>query len=82
MGSCADTVDIVGRLVRVGPKQVLTDDPDAIRSLSSLRSTYFKAPWYKPLATLVRGADNVASIVGNENRAKQYSERILLAPVV
>lgn len=35
-----------GSLIRVGPNEILTDDPDVIRRMSSVKSTYLKSGWY------------------------------------
>lgn len=35
-----------GSLVRVGPNEVLVDDPDLIRKVSSTKNTYTKGNWY------------------------------------
>ncbi|KAH7144940.1 cytochrome P450 [Fusarium sp. MPI-SDFR-AT-0072] len=35
-----------GPIVRVGPNEVLVDDPDLIRKVSSTRNTYTKGNWY------------------------------------
>ncbi|KAF9773462.1 hypothetical protein IL306_008703 [Fusarium sp. DS 682] len=35
-----------GPLVRVGPNEVLVDDPDLVRKVSSTRNTYTKGNWY------------------------------------
>ncbi|RBA16038.1 hypothetical protein FPRO05_11888 [Fusarium proliferatum] len=35
-----------GPLVRVGPNEVLVDDPDLIRKVSSTKNTYTKGNWY------------------------------------
>lgn len=38
-----------GPLVRVGPNEVLTDDPDALRQVNGARGAYARAPWYQGL---------------------------------
>lgn len=35
-----------GSLVRVGPSDLLTDDPEVIKRLSSAKSQYWKSKWY------------------------------------
>lgn len=35
-----------GPLARVGPNELLTDDPDVLRKTGSARSKYGKDPWY------------------------------------
>ncbi|KAJ5092657.1 cytochrome P450 [Penicillium alfredii] len=35
-----------GPLVRIGPNEIMTDDPDIIRGMSSVRSTFTRGEWY------------------------------------
>lgn len=35
-----------GPLVRIGPKYIITDEPDIIRTISSARSSYHRDGWY------------------------------------
>ncbi|CAN9194932.1 unnamed protein product [Alternaria alternata] len=35
-----------GPLVRIGPNEVLTDDPNVLRTVSSTRSNYARSDWY------------------------------------
>lgn len=37
-----------GPLVRIGPNDLLTDDPDIIRRLSATKSQYRRSSWYDP----------------------------------
>lgn len=36
-----------GHLVRIGPNQLVTDDPDVLRHLWAVRSPYKKGPFYE-----------------------------------
>ncbi|KAL2157261.1 hypothetical protein VTH06DRAFT_6301 [Thermothelomyces fergusii] len=36
-----------GSLVRVGPNEVITDDPDVLRRIMAVRSPYIRGPWYE-----------------------------------
>ncbi|OLN81430.1 Pisatin demethylase 24 [Colletotrichum chlorophyti] len=36
-----------GPLVRIGPNDLITDDPDIIRRMNSARSTYGRSSWYE-----------------------------------
>ena len=36
-----------GPLVRIGPNEVLTDDPNVLRTVSSTRSNYARSCWYR-----------------------------------
>lgn len=38
-----------GRVVRIGPRELITDDPDLIRRMNGARSTYRRSSWYTPL---------------------------------
>ncbi|KAI5921423.1 pisatin demethylase [Camillea tinctor] len=42
----ADLPQRYGPLVRVGPNEISTDDPEVIRRISAVRSEYGKDPWY------------------------------------
>ena len=35
-----------GPLVRIGPNEIMTDDPEIIRSMSAVRSTFTRGEWY------------------------------------
>lgn len=35
-----------GPLVRVGPNELTTDDPEILRRIAAVRGTYGKDPWY------------------------------------
>jgi hypothetical protein len=37
------------RVVRIGPNELLTDDPDLVRRMSAARSAYTRSSWYTPL---------------------------------
>lgn len=41
--------DRYGHLVRIGPNELLTDDPDIIRRMSAARSNYRRSNWYKSM---------------------------------
>ena len=36
----------VGSLARIGPKHLLTDDPNLIRKILAVRSRYSRGPWF------------------------------------
>ncbi|KAL2192664.1 cytochrome P450 [Corynascus similis CBS 632.67] len=36
-----------GSLVRVGPNELITDDPDVLRRMMAARSPYTRGPWYE-----------------------------------
>ncbi|KAK4033209.1 cytochrome P450 [Parachaetomium inaequale] len=38
-----------GSLVRVGPNDLITDDPDVLRRMMAARSPYTRGPWYEAL---------------------------------
>jgi hypothetical protein len=41
-----DLNNTYGPMVRIGPEEVLTDDPEIIRHMSSARSVYRRSKWY------------------------------------
>ncbi|KAI0120747.1 cytochrome P450 [Hypoxylon sp. NC0597] len=41
-----EATDKYGSLVRVGPNELITDDPEVLRRMMSVRSTYTRGPWY------------------------------------
>jgi hypothetical protein len=43
----------VGKLVRIGPKEVLISDPEAIKVIYTLRSGFTKVPIPTPLLMIV-----------------------------
>lgn len=51
-----------GRLVRVGPNYLLTDDPETLRQISAARSEYNRDEWWVSLS-LTPGSDNLATIL-------------------
>ncbi|CAG9956833.1 unnamed protein product [Clonostachys rosea f. rosea IK726] len=38
--------DKYGSLVRIGPNELVTDDPEVLRRMNSLRGAYERGPWY------------------------------------
>ncbi|KAL2166987.1 hypothetical protein VTG60DRAFT_1881 [Thermothelomyces hinnuleus] len=36
-----------GSLVRVGPNELITDDPDVLRKMMAAKSPYIRGPWYE-----------------------------------
>ncbi|KAF7541948.1 hypothetical protein G7054_g352 [Neopestalotiopsis clavispora] len=41
--------DKYGHLARIGPNDLVTDDPEVIRRMSAARSPYGRSDWYQPL---------------------------------
>ncbi|KAK4107196.1 cytochrome P450 [Canariomyces notabilis] len=39
--------DKYGSLVRIGPNELATDDPDVLRRMMAVRSAYTRGPWYE-----------------------------------
>lgn len=51
-----------GRLVRVGPNYLLTDDPETLRQIASARSEYYRDEWWSSLS-MTPGYSNLATIL-------------------
>lgn len=58
-----------GRLVRVGPNYLLTDDPETLRQISTARSQYNRDEWWVSLS-LTPGSSNLATILEAEPHDK------------
>ncbi|KAL1845060.1 hypothetical protein VTK73DRAFT_1208 [Phialemonium thermophilum] len=41
-----EVTDKYGSLARIGPNELVTDDPDVLRKMMSVRSPYTRGPWY------------------------------------
>jgi hypothetical protein len=50
-----------GRLVRIGPHELLTDDPDLIRQMNATRSAWKRSRWWD-LARFIPRHDNILSV--------------------
>ncbi|KAK2020401.1 cytochrome P450 [Colletotrichum zoysiae] len=62
-----------GHLVRVGPNDIITSDPDLMRHILGVRSNYKRSGWYGAMR-LDPGRDNVLSERNNERHAKLRSQ--------
>ncbi|KAH6845850.1 cytochrome P450 [Chaetomium sp. MPI-CAGE-AT-0009] len=62
-----------GSLVRVGPNELVTDDPDILRRMMAARSPYTRGPWYEAFR-VDPSRDNVLTLrddhIHNARRAK------------
>lgn len=72
------TPNIEGPLIRIGPNELLSVDPDIIRRMSGVRSGYTKGSFYDT-ARFVPEVDNIVSIRDEE---KHKVLRAKLAPAV
>jgi hypothetical protein len=63
-----------GELVRIGPKDLLTSDPELIRRMSAARSIYGRSSWYK--ATRLDPRHDMMGSV--QDKSKHHSLRIKL----
>ncbi|KAI0130500.1 pisatin demethylase [Xylariales sp. AK1849] len=61
-----------GALVRVGPNELTTDDPEVIRKMSAVRSSYSRDPWYLG-ARFDPYHDNIISTMDNAAHDKLKS---------
>ncbi|KAH9989602.1 putative benzoate 4-monooxygenase cytochrome P450 [Xylariaceae sp. FL0662B] len=60
-----------GRMARIGPNHLLTDDPDFVRHILSAHSKYTRGPWYDSM----RIDPHVPNIVSERNLAKHHRLR-------
>ncbi|KAM3515844.1 hypothetical protein MY11210_000615 [Beauveria gryllotalpidicola] len=63
-----DATDKYGPLVRIGPNQLVSSDPEVLRRISSVRGNYTKGRFYKA-GRIIPGVDNVVSAL-NEDKHK------------
>lgn len=70
------TTDSKGSLTRIGPNQVLTDDPELIRRMNAPRSPFRRSDWYLGMK-FSPDSDNIVSTkdeaVHNDLRSKMVS---------
>ncbi|OTA00524.1 hypothetical protein A9Z42_0006740 [Trichoderma parareesei] len=71
-----DAADTHGPLVRIGPNQLFSVDPDVLRRMSAVRSGYTKGKFYAS-GRIVPGVDNVVSL---QDPAKHKEMRALMTP--
>ncbi|KAK4447256.1 cytochrome p450 [Podospora aff. communis PSN243] len=70
-----------GRVIRIGPNHILTDDPPTLRRLGTSRSPYLKASWYQDITRLVKDVDSTLSLSGSPHANTLHHDRhALLAP--
>lgn len=58
-----------GSLVRIGPNELATDDPDVLRRMMAIRSKYSRGPWYNALR-FEPGKDNLFSMRDDDAHLK------------
>ncbi|KAM3560310.1 hypothetical protein ARSEF4850_003728 [Beauveria asiatica] len=63
-----EATDQYGPLVRIGPNQLVSSDPEVLGRMSAVRGNYIKARFYKS-ARIIPGVDNVVSAL-NEDKHK------------
>ncbi len=68
----------VGPLVRIGPSQLLSSDPEVIRRMAAVRGSFTKGRFYQS-GRIVPGVDNVVS---TRNEDKHKAMRAQMAPAV
>ncbi|EHK25117.1 uncharacterized protein TRIVIDRAFT_32994 [Trichoderma virens Gv29-8] len=71
-----EAADTYGPLVRIGPNQLLSIDPEVLRRMSAVRSGYTKGKFYAS-GKIVPGVDNVVSL---RDPTKHKEMRALMAP--
>jgi hypothetical protein len=68
----------LGPVARIGPNNVITDDPDTTRHILAARSGYVRGPWFDS----VRIDPNIPNIVSERDIKKHSKIRAKLAPSV
>ncbi|KAM5368082.1 hypothetical protein ACJZ2D_009686 [Fusarium nematophilum] len=58
-----------GSLVRIGPNELATDDPEMLRRMMAIRSAYSRGPWYNALR-FEPGKDNLFSMRDDDAHMK------------
>ncbi|TFB02282.1 hypothetical protein CCMA1212_005667 [Trichoderma ghanense] len=71
-----EAADTYGPLVRIGPNQLLSVDPNVLRRMSAVRSAYTKGKFYAS-GKIVPGVDNVVSL---RDPTKHKEMRALMTP--
>ncbi|KAL7786367.1 cytochrome P450 [Trichoderma ceciliae] len=71
-----EAADSYGPLVRIGPNQLLSIDPEVLRRMSAVRSGYIKGKFYAS-GRILPGVDNVVSL---RDPTKHKEMRALMAP--
>ncbi|KAL7811228.1 cytochrome P450 [Trichoderma aethiopicum] len=71
-----EAADTYGPLVRIGPNQLLSIDPDVLRHMSAVRSDYTKGRFYAS-GKITPGVDNVVSL---RDPIKHKEMRALMTP--
>lgn len=63
---CSKLISLTGSLARIGPNELLTDDPEILRRMATVRSPYTRSDWYDVMR-LDPNRENVLS-VRDENK--------------
>ncbi|KAH7329439.1 cytochrome P450 [Stachybotrys elegans] len=63
--------DKYGSLIRVGPNDVITDDPSVLRRMNGVRSAYDRGPWYDSMR-FDGGKDSIVSVRGAYHDKLRY----------
>ncbi|KAF2467480.1 cytochrome P450 [Lindgomyces ingoldianus] len=56
-----EVTDKYGSLARIGPNELVTDDPEVLRRMMAVRSAYTRGPWYNAMR-FDPGRDNLFSM--------------------
>jgi hypothetical protein len=71
-GSCVAD-DCIGSLARIGPNDLVTDDPALMRRMNAVRSPYRRSDWYIGMR-FDPSRDNVESQMDEEKHAELRSK--------
>lgn len=63
-----ELIRIPGSIVRIGPNELITSDPDVLRKVLNTKSPYRRSNWYDALR-IDPGHDNVLSERDNEKHS-------------
>ncbi|KAF2112117.1 cytochrome P450 [Lophiotrema nucula] len=61
--------DKYGSLVRIGPNELVTDDPEVLRKMMAVRSPYTRGPWYDAMR-FEPGKDNLLCMRDEEEHMR------------
>lgn len=67
-----------GSLVRIGPNELVTNDPETLRKITAVRTPYLRSDWYDA----IKIDPDHANILSERNVDRHQSLRARMAPGV